>query len=307
MAEISKQEYEKLSYGELVKLRIELQEEIHEYEIYKSQGSHLWPEFIEIPDTPQGYRQNLKRLAELNEYMSEVYEPDTPVVDESDEMSMLQFAEGVFWGDETAEPDKLNAVVALAYLMRLSDRGNADAMNMIGAMYYEGRYMEQDYKIAAKWYIKAAENGSSQAMSNTGYCFYYGNGVEVDYEKAYLYFSKAAMLGEWDAINKMGDMYRDGRYVREDKKTAFEIYTRGSKKIPKEVLVDAYPANLLRLGECRMYGWGCKVNLSAAEEMLKDAVEVFRLQVGYGRCYAKPGLARAKKLLGLLKSKKEEE
>lgn len=203
----------------------------------------------------------------------------------------------VLWGDETDEvPPELSEKV-LGYLHTLAELKNADALIALGAMYYEGRGVEQDYEKAAKYYKEAADTGNSQAMSNYGYNCYYGNGVEVDYEKAYQYFAYAAVLGEYDAINKFGDFYRDGKYVEENKTLAFKIYRHGIDVIPRDVKVDAYPVNLSRLADCLMHGYGCDIDYGIARNLLREAIMVFEQQKANGRFYADSGLKRARGLM----------
>ena len=288
-----KTNYKNMSYGELVTMRNELVYEIQEYEVFHNRGGHISTEFIEIPGSESEYKNNLKKLSELIEYMSDAYTKQIPMVDETSADSMLHFAYGTFWFENQEEGiDPYNAEIAMEYLDKLSDEGNADAQNMLGALYYEGIYVDKDYEKSARYYICAARNGLPLAMSNAGYCYYYGNGVEKDYEVAFKYFSKAAILGEYDAINKLGDMYRDGKYVEKDRNMAFKIYTDGYNMIPHEVKVDAYPQNLMRIGECYLYGFGCNRNDELAFKLLNEAREVFELQIDYGNIYAKKGLKR---------------
>ena len=212
--------------------------------------------------------------------------------------AMLKFAHATFWGEETSEVDPFAGEAAYGFLTKLAEQEDSGAMNLLGALYYEGRYVKQDYTTAAQWYIKAAEGCDSLAMSNAGYCFFYGNGVERDYEKAFGYFSKAAALGEYDAINKLGDMYRDGLGVKEDKKMAFSLYAHGFDIIPHTLEQDAWPANLLRLGECLMNGWGCGTDMLTGIKMVTDARNMFEEQVNSGRgIYAASGVDKADRLL----------
>jgi len=203
----------------------------------------------------------------------------------------------VLWGDETAEVSSKLSEKVLGYLHTLAELKNADALIALGAMYYEGRGVDQDYEKAAKYYKEAADTGNSQAMSNYGYNCYYGNGVEVDYEKAYQYFAYAAVLGEYDAINKFGDFYRDGKYVEENKDLAFKIYRHGIDVIPRDAKVDAYPVNLSRLADCLMHGYGCDIDYGIARNLLREAIMVFEQQKANGRFYADSGLNRARGLM----------
>ena len=59
-----------------------------------------------------------------------------------------------------AEPDagKVQEVRALA------ERGDADAQRWLGAMYYQGEGVQQDYEKAAHWFRKAAEQGHARSQ-----------------------------------------------------------------------------------------------------------------------------------------------
>ena len=212
--------------------------------------------------------------------------------------AMLKFAHATFWGEETSEVDPFAGEAAYGFLTKLAEQEDSGAMNLLGALYYEGRYVKQNYTTAAQRYIKAAEGCDSLAMSNAGYCFFSGNGVERDYEKAFEYFSKAAALGEYDAINKLADMYRDGLGVKEDKKMAFGLYAHGFDIIPHTLEQDAWPANLLRLGECLMNGWGCETDILTGIKMVTDARDMFEQQINSGRgIYAASCYDKANRLL----------
>lgn len=218
---------------------------------------------------------------------------------------MLEFAKAVFYEDETSEPDSSKAAEALECLKKLSITGNAKAINLLGALYYEGRYVEQDFEKAANYYMKAAELGYPLAMSNAGYCYYYGNGVDQDYEKAFLYFSKAVGHELWDAINMLASMYRNGDYVEANERFSWQILKYGRNVIPRSLDVDAFPVNMLMIGQSLAYGWGCDIDIAEAEKYFKEAEMVFEHQVEMGRKYAKGGLRKTKKNLEVIESWKK--
>ena len=107
------------------------------------------------------------------------------------------------------------------------DDGNGDAMNDLGAQYYDGsRGFDQDFTKAVNCYKLAAAKGSRQAQENLGYCYYYGRNMPVDYEKAFHYFALGAFDGQLISLYKIGDMYRNGYYVEKNEVEAFHIYSR---------------------------------------------------------------------------------
>ncbi len=96
------------------------------------------------------------------------------------------------------------------------------------AQFYMGRICEamEDYQGALHWYELAANNGpSAGAMCNIGWLFYYGKGVTIDYKLAYEYFMKAVKTSaNKTAMSFLGEMYEKGRYVKADFETACYWY-----------------------------------------------------------------------------------
>ena len=78
-------------------------------------------------------------------------------------------------------------------LTMLADKGDFEARNYIGTMYYSGRIVPQDFSRAKELYLKASKEGSTQALINLGYIYYYARcGGEPNYEQAFNCFSKAS-------------------------------------------------------------------------------------------------------------------
>lgn len=158
--------------------------------------------------------------------------------------------------------------------------GNADAMNDLGAHYYDGaRGFGQSYARAVECYERAAEKGSRQAQENLGYCHYYGRGVPVDYEKAFHCFALGAFDGHLVSLYKIGDMYRDGLYVGKDPAEAFRIYSRCLDTMTDEAAPRCAGPVYLRMGGALLGGEGAPedpkgalVCFQRAESFLYDMV-----------------------------------
>lgn len=142
--------------------------------------------------------------------------------------------------------------------------GDAEAMNDLGALYYEGRGRAPDYKKAVCLYEMAALNGSRTAQENLGYCFYYGRNVAVDYEKAFHFFLMGALDGHLISLYKIGDMYQNGYYVQKNEIEAFRIYERCMQTMTEEAEREVAGPVFLRLGNCFLYGKGTDVNYETA-------------------------------------------
>ena len=124
-----------------------------------------------------------------------------------DEISSYDMATALVQCDKTSDmPRELFDFIVGLYKSAI-DEGNPEAMNDLGALYYDGRGCEQDFTKAVYYYDMAAKAGSRQAQENLGYCYYYGRNVPVDYEKAFQYFSLGAFVGSLTSLYKIGDMY----------------------------------------------------------------------------------------------------
>lgn len=66
---------------------------------------------------------------------------------------------------------------ALPLFTKLSNEGDRDAQNNLGAMFQHGHGVPVDIRKAAYWYLKAAQNGNSVAQHNIGIAYFYGQGV----------------------------------------------------------------------------------------------------------------------------------
>jgi hypothetical protein len=69
---------------------------------------------------------------------------------------------------------------------------HADAAFRLGALYQEGRGVEQDYARAVEWYRRAADQGNESAWFNLGHMYAKGEGVAKDAAAAVRWYEKAA-------------------------------------------------------------------------------------------------------------------
>ena len=156
--------------------------------------------------------------------------------------------------DRTRFPDIMETVIQCYRLCM--GRGNPGAALNLGAMYYRGTYLKQDYQKAVKLYEIAANAGEKRAICNLGYCYYYGRHQPPDYEKAYYYYHLGAILyDDPNCLYKLGDMYREGKCVKANEKYAVKLYFRALEAInrPNED-ASCRPDILARVGEAFLYG-----------------------------------------------------
>lgn len=115
---------------------------------------------------------------------------ETAVVDEAQEQFELGMS--YVYYDEYEE--------AIECFRKAAEMGNADAQSELGALYYNGTYVDRDYDEAVKWFTLSADQGYAMAQYNLGLCYYWGFGVEHDFNKAVKLLRKAAAQKDEYAI-----------------------------------------------------------------------------------------------------------
>lgn len=84
-------------------------------------------------------------------------------------------------------------------IIQAAQQGDAGAQRELGAMYYFGEGVPQDYKEAIKWYSKSAEQNYVKSQVMLGYMYYHGEGVQQEYVLAHMWFNLAAVQGNVNA------------------------------------------------------------------------------------------------------------
>jgi hypothetical protein len=109
-------------------------------------------------------------------------------------------------------------------------QGDIDAQNKLGAMYYEGAGVPQDYKAAFRCFKLAADKGNAEAQINLGRMCHFGQGISRDEKIAFEWYRLAAEQGLTDAQYNLGLMYKLGRGVAQDHKEASNWYRLAAKQ-----------------------------------------------------------------------------
>ena len=99
---------------------------------------------------------------------------------------MLLLASGVACKQSSTDTPEIAALSVKA------NAGDADAQYNLGASYYIGQGVPQDYAQAAAWYRKAAEQGHADAQFNLGAAYGIGEGVPEDYVESHKWLNLAA-------------------------------------------------------------------------------------------------------------------
>ena len=172
------------------------------------------------------------------------------------------------------------------YLNILIEKGDSDAMMILGGLYYgdkgdKNEFVENDYSKAIYWYNKAKnkkildvlENCNIDALNNLGYCYYYGRNNKLDYKKAFLSFAKATCLKHPNAMYKIGDMYKNGYFVEKNVNTSFYWYKKSFYYSHNYKYIKASVTS--RLGQAYFHGEGTKISLFKSLKYLQIAEKHF--------------------------------
>jgi TPR repeat protein len=150
-----------------------------------------------------------------------------------------------YWAQNAAQRDNVDGLVVLYsmyvnghgveqnneyafdYLRQATEqRGEAgcdQALHIMGMTYQEGRIVEQDLEMAAKYY-EAASATVVEAQYALAMSLKNGVGVEENPNHAYLHFKSARDKGFAPASYELGLYYEEGKYVRQDFSTAASFY-----------------------------------------------------------------------------------
>ena len=105
------------------------------------------------------------------------------------------------------------------------------AQRFLGAIFYYGRGVTQDYAEAAKWYKKAAEQGDSDTQNILGAMYERGKGMPKDFVEAYKWFSVSGESGNGRMyIEKLGKRKMTTAQIAEAQKLAREWMEKHQKK-----------------------------------------------------------------------------
>lgn len=178
--------------------------------------------------------------------------------------------------------------------------GNGPCATELGALYYNGEGVGQDYAAAQKWYERGEELGEIQSIINLGYIYEYGRNGERDQRKAYLQYAKAAALDNApEAIYKMGDIHSRGRLGGSDKALAYRLYERSlSVAQQRGDLANASQAALRVagfIGDEENTRYGAPYDPFRALELYQLAERGLRLGIANGLTYYRKRLAEVLK------------
>jgi TPR repeat protein len=131
-------------------------------------------------------------------------------------------------------------------LLKHAKAGNAEAQHEVSDMYFHGKGVDKDYKMAMEWVQKAANQGHTKSEATLGWLYFTGKATPKDYVKAFQWCQKAAKKGDAFAQGMVGVMYKLGQGTPQDNGIAFQWFMQAAKN------GDALAAYFL----CRIYRYG---------------------------------------------------
>lgn len=181
--------------------------------------------------------------------------------------------------------EDVTRALLIGYKIGISE-GHGASANALGAMYYLGALVEQDYEKAEQLYVLAARWGCGQSIINLGYIYEYGRNGEPDHAKAYECYSLAAALTQKsEALYKLGDMYSRGRAVEKDMAMAIRLWKRSLEQAEGAIEL-AQPA--IRLAPIYLDGsqdCGIEPDALLALNLYQQAELGLRLDIADGQTY----------------------
>ncbi|MDE9430804.1 tetratricopeptide repeat protein [Xenorhabdus bovienii] len=97
--------------------------------------------------------------------------------------------------------------VSLETLRFAAIGGDAKSQTDLGAMYFHGQGVKQDYQLAKSWFEKAAQQNSAEAENYLGVMYMTGKGTPENIQTAIEWFEKSANQNFAKAQNNLGLIY----------------------------------------------------------------------------------------------------
>lgn len=131
--------------------------------------------------------------------------------------------------------------------------------HLVGKIYYEGKYLEQNFSIAKQYFEKSSEDNNSDALTSLGLMYKNGEGVEQNYNTAKEFFELAIEQKNPIALCNLGDLYLAGNGVEKNYQKSKEYFEIAIKQNSPEAF--------FCLGKLYHLGYGVEKNLHKAREL----------------------------------------
>ena len=156
-------------------------------------------------------------------------------------------------------PSQFEAIRARA------QKGDAEAMLSLAAMYANGDGVPKDLRQAARLHRKAADRGVARAQCLVGVDYINGDGVKIDKDEAVRWFRKAAAQGLAGAQYNLGLCYADGAVAGKTAVDAVALY--------RQAAAQDLAAAKYAISECYFNGIGVPKDLAEGVKWVREAAE----------------------------------
>ncbi len=190
-------------------------EETSEANVPGDEEAAVLAEEVIEPDTPKkGFFARLFGNDEVDNeaaITSDAIEDETPdetlVIAklEGSDTSIVEQEASISSIDVTSD---LENVTSASDIQPLAVQGDATAQFQLGALYYQGKSVRQDYSQAFLWYRRAAQQGNVEAQYSLGNMYLMGEGIGQDDYEAKQWYEKAAAQGHESAQHNLESLQR---------------------------------------------------------------------------------------------------
>ena len=104
--------------------------------------------------------------------------------------------------------------------------GVMEGCSGLGVLYDHGQGVTEDNALSRSFFQKACNGGDMSSCRIVGYFYYIGHGVIQDYDQARSLYRKACDGGEMEACDALGVLYQDGHGVARDRALARLFYKK---------------------------------------------------------------------------------
>lgn len=141
--------------------------------------------------------------------------------------TLMSTAQKYYYGYDA--PRNLNKAFSL--YLQAAEKGNVDAMFIVGGMYMQGQGTTVNTAEAFRWLYNAAINGRSSKESERilAEFFVTGQNVPQNYEEALHWYELAANRGDPEAQSETGYFYFTGKLGKKDYQKAAYWFERAAR------------------------------------------------------------------------------
>ena len=191
-------------------------------------GSSYKPEPFDPNAEPKSYSIESRTRQEVDPTIGMPLATPTPTPTPS---PAYYFSKG-FSAYESAESNSdEDYKVAAKWFVLAAEQGHDEAQYYLGKIYYqEGTYLLRDYESAIKWFTPLAEEGHAEAQYYLGEIYRKGEGVLENYITAIEWYTRSAEQNLSDAQYALGWMYERGQGAPQDYATSIKWFTRAAEQ-----------------------------------------------------------------------------